>query len=162
MRASGATNFGLPFSVVVLTKSVIAFFAAPSFHDGSGSVWACAWLPDSRTKTAASIILFVIVRFIGTVLPKLGHLASSVFSFARALCSSNSTLPGPILAFSPTWRIGHTAKTPNRGQTITLESDLRSEGRRRASSDGHCNPAQQLDWNLACPVGSHPQSINSE
>ena len=81
MRASGATNFALPFSVVILTKSVIVFFAAPSFHDGSGSVWACAWAQASRNKTAANIILFVIVRFIGTFLPKLGHLAWSVFSF---------------------------------------------------------------------------------
>ena len=38
MRASGATNFALPFSVVALTNSTIAFFAAPSFHDGSGSL----------------------------------------------------------------------------------------------------------------------------
>ena len=86
MRASGATNFGLLFSVVALTNSTIVYFAAPSFHDGSESVWACAWAQGSRNKTAANIILFVIVRFIGTVLPKLGHLAWSVFSFDRALC----------------------------------------------------------------------------
>src|SRR5271169_2192892 len=37
MRASGGTNFELLLSVVVLTKSIIACFAAPLFHDGSGS-----------------------------------------------------------------------------------------------------------------------------
>jgi hypothetical protein len=42
MRASGGTKFGLPFSVVVLTNSTIAFLAAPSFQDGNGSVWAYA------------------------------------------------------------------------------------------------------------------------
>src|SRR4051812_43536799 len=42
MRSSGATNCGLLFSVVFLTKSRIAFFAGPSFHEGSGSVAAVA------------------------------------------------------------------------------------------------------------------------
>ena len=37
MRSSGHTNFGLLLSVVVLTKSRIACFAGPSFHDGNGS-----------------------------------------------------------------------------------------------------------------------------
>jgi hypothetical protein len=42
MRSSGGTNFGLFLSVVVLTKSTIACFAAPSFHDGRGSAAAVA------------------------------------------------------------------------------------------------------------------------
>ena len=39
MRSSGATKFAPPVSVVALTKSTMAFFAGPSFHEGSGS-WA--------------------------------------------------------------------------------------------------------------------------
>ena len=42
MRASGGTNFGLPWVVVDWTNSTIAFLAAPSFHEGSGSVCASA------------------------------------------------------------------------------------------------------------------------
>src|SRR5208283_2254673 len=42
MRSSVATNFGLLLSVVVLTKSRIACFAGPSFHDGKGSAAAVA------------------------------------------------------------------------------------------------------------------------
>src|SRR5271165_4189378 len=42
MRSSGGTNFGLLLSVVVLTKSRIACFAGPSFHDGNGSTAAVA------------------------------------------------------------------------------------------------------------------------
>src|SRR5271169_271850 len=46
MRSSGATNFGLLGSVVVLTKSSIACFAGPSFQEGNGSaaaVVAAGW-----------------------------------------------------------------------------------------------------------------------
>jgi hypothetical protein len=39
-RSAGGTKLGLPCVVVVCTKSTIAFFAGPSFHDASGSVWA--------------------------------------------------------------------------------------------------------------------------
>ena len=37
MRSSGGTNLELALSVVAFTKSTIACFAAPSFHEGSGS-----------------------------------------------------------------------------------------------------------------------------
>src|SRR5271165_6936549 len=37
MRSSGGTNFGLAWSVVTRTKSTMACFAGPSFHEGSGS-----------------------------------------------------------------------------------------------------------------------------
>src|SRR5262245_12268689 len=53
MRASGGTNFGLDLSAVAWTNSTIAFLAAPSFHEGSGSVSACARAPRaSRAPTA--------------------------------------------------------------------------------------------------------------
>src|SRR5580704_976618 len=42
MRSSGATKLRLFLSVVVFTKSTMAFFAGPSFHDGRGSVAALA------------------------------------------------------------------------------------------------------------------------
>src|SRR5262249_30586039 len=72
MRASGATNCGLPFSVVVFTKSTIAFLADPSFQDGKGpapsavegSVWAYARANTNRNKNTPSIILFTMVYFI--------------------------------------------------------------------------------------------------
>src|SRR5262245_61743925 len=76
MRASGATNCGLPFSVVAFTNSTIAFLAAPSFQDGSGpapsavegSVWAYAWASPSKNKNPAPTILFIILRFIEILL----------------------------------------------------------------------------------------------
>src|ERR1044072_9092458 len=37
MRSSGFTNLALAWSVVARTKSTIACFAAPSFHDASGA-----------------------------------------------------------------------------------------------------------------------------
>jgi hypothetical protein len=37
MRSGTGTNFGLPWSVVSLTKVAIACLAGPSFHEGSGS-----------------------------------------------------------------------------------------------------------------------------
>src|SRR5215831_20775631 len=52
MRSSGGTKFALPCVVVACTKSTIAFFAAPSFHDGRGSFWANACVP--RASAAAS------------------------------------------------------------------------------------------------------------
>ena len=59
MRASGGTKFGLDWSVVARTNARIASFAAPSFHDGSGSaVWACANVRGSapaRTGSAARV-----------------------------------------------------------------------------------------------------------
>ena len=64
MRSAGGTNFGLALSVVVLTNSTIACLAAPSFHDGSGSVCAYAWFSTSKNKNPAPIILFIIVRSI--------------------------------------------------------------------------------------------------
>ena len=43
MRSSGGTNFGLARSVVALTKSRIACFAGPSFHDPNALSWVvCA------------------------------------------------------------------------------------------------------------------------
>ena len=46
IRSSGGTNLGLALSVVVLTKSRIACFAGPSFHEGNGSAAtvAAGWL----------------------------------------------------------------------------------------------------------------------
>ena len=40
MRSAGGTNFGLAWSVVACTNSMIAFLAGPSFQEGRGSVWA--------------------------------------------------------------------------------------------------------------------------
>ena len=49
MRSAGGTNFGLPCVVVAFTNSTIACLAAPSFHEGSGSVWAWACVPSARS-----------------------------------------------------------------------------------------------------------------
>src|SRR5262245_24269914 len=40
MRSAGGRNWGLPCVVVLCTNSTMAFLAAPSFHDGSGSLCA--------------------------------------------------------------------------------------------------------------------------
>ena len=48
MRASGGTNVGLALSVVERTKATMACFDAPSFQDGSGSVWATATVLAAR------------------------------------------------------------------------------------------------------------------
>ena len=52
MRSSGGTNFGLARSVVARTKSTIACFAGPSFHDGSGppGVAVCAGADAGRER----------------------------------------------------------------------------------------------------------------
>jgi hypothetical protein len=42
--------------------------AGPSFHDGSESVWACAWAQASRNKNGASIIRFIVVHSIEILL----------------------------------------------------------------------------------------------
>jgi hypothetical protein len=43
MRSSGATKFLLDWSVVARTKSRIACFAGPSFHEGRTPAGACAF-----------------------------------------------------------------------------------------------------------------------
>src|SRR6266446_6672827 len=63
MRASGGTNFGLDWSVVACTNSRIAFFAGPSFHEGSGSIWACTSATTSRHKHATRISRCLMGRF---------------------------------------------------------------------------------------------------
>jgi hypothetical protein len=42
IRSPGSSQPGPPSVVAAVTKSTIACFAAPSFHDGSGSSWARA------------------------------------------------------------------------------------------------------------------------
>src|SRR4029453_3246346 len=64
MRASGGTNFGPALSVVARTKSTIACLAGPSFHEGSGSVCACAWPQTSRA--ARSTIPWIVRCRIGS------------------------------------------------------------------------------------------------
>src|SRR6185295_18657108 len=51
MRSVGGTNCAPPCVVVACTKSTIAFFAAPSFHEGSGS--ACAETCTANNSKAA-------------------------------------------------------------------------------------------------------------
>ena len=43
MRSSGGTKFGLDWSVVACTKSTIACFAGPSFHEGSRPACGLRW-----------------------------------------------------------------------------------------------------------------------
>src|SRR5208282_6811017 len=61
MRSAGGTKLGPPSVVVVLTKSTIACFACPSFHEGSGSpaASACAETEKSGADKAgnAAIVL---------------------------------------------------------------------------------------------------------
>src|SRR5262249_60520003 len=52
--SSGGTKLGLDGSVVACTNSLIAVFAAPSFHEASGSVCAKACGPEARPMAAAS------------------------------------------------------------------------------------------------------------
>src|SRR5277367_6293235 len=52
IRSSFGTNFGLDLSVVACTKSRIAFFEAPSFHEGSGSSAAA----DTPPKTPNAVV----------------------------------------------------------------------------------------------------------
>src|SRR5947207_14659486 len=59
MRSSGGTKLGLAWSVVALTKSRIACFAGPSFHDPNALpcvvwVWAIAvrGIPDKTGRNA--------------------------------------------------------------------------------------------------------------
>src|SRR5262249_43518572 len=54
MRSSGGTNLALVLSVVARTNSDIAFFAAPSFHEGRGSVCGMACVLKARPATIAT------------------------------------------------------------------------------------------------------------
>ena len=53
MRSAGAMKPGLPARVAVATNSTIDFFAAPSFHDASGSA-ARAIGPQSSAARVAT------------------------------------------------------------------------------------------------------------
>ena len=52
MGCTGGTNFGLDLSVVVCTNAMIACLAAPSFHDGRGSVGRAAKSLQAEKTTA--------------------------------------------------------------------------------------------------------------
>ena len=54
MRSAGGTNCGLPCVVVACTNSTIAFLAAPSFHEGSGSLWANALAAKTSAAPSSS------------------------------------------------------------------------------------------------------------
>ena len=54
MRSSGGTKLGLARSVVACTKSRIACFAGPSFHEASGVVCACAAVVPNSVGSAGS------------------------------------------------------------------------------------------------------------
>src|SRR5438045_9507501 len=64
MRSSGGTKFGPPVSVVALTKSTMACFAGPSFHEGSGS-WAWVLVKPARVIASRAKVLRMI--FMGLV-----------------------------------------------------------------------------------------------
>src|SRR5271170_3604638 len=55
MRSSGGTNFWPDASVVVRTKSRIACFAGPSFHDGSAAVDVAVCADAETDKNRAHI-----------------------------------------------------------------------------------------------------------
>ncbi len=58
----GGQKFGLPLSVVVRTKSTMARFAAPSFHEGSECwAWVVARLASAIAKTATVLWMVFIV-----------------------------------------------------------------------------------------------------
>src|SRR5438034_2482726 len=66
-RSTGGTNFGLPCVVVACTNSTIACFAAPSFHEGSGSVCAndCALAVSQANNANRRTKWNEVERFIG-------------------------------------------------------------------------------------------------
>ena len=57
MRSAGGTKSGEPSLSLVSTKATMAFFGAPSFHDGSGSDWACACVKASAKSAAHQVRL---------------------------------------------------------------------------------------------------------
>lgn len=63
MRSSDGTNFGLDWSVVACTNSIIAFFAGPLFQEGKGSA-ACALRASASVASivnAMSLTGFMVV-----------------------------------------------------------------------------------------------------
>src|SRR5271156_2715223 len=70
IRSSFGTNFGLDLSVVAWTKSRIAFFQAPSFHEGSGSSAAADTPPKAPNAVVAAdaLIKSLLVIFMKTLL----------------------------------------------------------------------------------------------
>src|SRR5262245_31504155 len=100
MRASGGTNFGLLFSVVVFTNSTIAFLAAPSFQDGSWSGCASTRTTISKNKNPASTILFVTACFMETFFTLITLLLGLVESLVEtANVESASGLQIPFFEF---------------------------------------------------------------
>jgi hypothetical protein len=71
MRSSGGTNFGLERSVVARTKSTIACFAGPSFHEASVFAASCAHAvvapshSAGKTTTVASSVRRLIEDAVG-------------------------------------------------------------------------------------------------
>ena len=61
IRSSAGTNFGLPAVVVDCTNSTIAFFAAPSFQDGSGSCAHTLVELATRTRRFARILRTIVM-----------------------------------------------------------------------------------------------------
>src|ERR1700733_5920 len=58
-RSWGSMYLELDFSVVSFTNVRIASFAGPLFHDGKGSLWACAPSVPSNTRHSASAALAI-------------------------------------------------------------------------------------------------------
>ena len=69
MRSSSGTNFAPPASVVTRTKSTMACFAGPSFHEGSGSLARAMVVAKDSAPTSAVAsrfrvrIVFIVVSF---------------------------------------------------------------------------------------------------
>ena len=79
MRSATGTNSLPPFVVTRATKSVIDFFVAPSFQDGSGSPpGVCAEAPPGRKSPAAAMAAtserrVIVVFILGIVASPLLH-----------------------------------------------------------------------------------------
>ena len=79
IRASGATNFGLALSVVTCTNSTIAFFAGPSFQDGSGSVGPRPGPREGRGRRSARPAIWGVFLLVSS---NVRLAAASPFSFS--------------------------------------------------------------------------------
>src|SRR5947208_8713973 len=114
MRSSGATKLAPPASVVALTKSTMACFAGPSFHEGKGSA-GCALkgkASDENTVNAMSLVGFmVLVPFDFDLFGSLGvnQAGGPFFEPPTVVINSRMAIdywlgwPCPFLSCSMTW-----------------------------------------------------------
>ena len=152
---SGSTNLGLPGPVVHRTKSRIACFAGPSFHEGSAAlevvVCADAGAVNSGTDKAGSSA--IVESKARQSIPERGRFPFMLTTpaIAPSVCCRKSdrraALPPPVRkheTFPPSMQKRHASLSPTGFQCRSCRFRIAKDGRRsiggRISSQQRGNP----------------------